>query len=156
VQDRSRAYRRGPAFFQTAPTRLDVHTMHAIHAALVELSVAADETCHFVVLEGNGLRFVDGVAGTRTPRVGIRTGGLLPAHTNPGGKALLARMSPAELRALYPRGLHADLTGAAGDMAGLRRDLAATRRRGYGVNTEESGPGLSGVGRHLIGPDGED
>ncbi|GAA5200134.1 hypothetical protein GCM10023322_77320 [Rugosimonospora acidiphila] len=63
-------------------------------------------------------------------RVGSRTGMLLPAHTNSGGKALLAQLTDAELAALYPRGLPASRNRAVTDLASVRRKLEATRRRG--------------------------
>jgi DNA-binding IclR family transcriptional regulator len=36
----------------------------------------------------------------------------------------------------------------------LKRELAATRRRGYGINSNESAPGINAVGQHVSGPDG--
>ncbi|MGW1668107.1 IclR family transcriptional regulator domain-containing protein [Streptomyces sp. NPDC002324] len=54
-----------------------------------------------MVLEGNRIRFLDGVEGAQALRVSFRTGLLLPAHATSGGKALLAELPPERLRARY-------------------------------------------------------
>jgi DNA-binding IclR family transcriptional regulator len=153
VQERSRAYRRGPALVtrrQTWGQRMP----RTAHLHLARLSERTQETTHLVVLEGNGTRFLDCVESPQVLRVGSRTGMLLPAHTNSGGKALLARLPDAQLLALYPRGLPLGREGRPTDLDALRRILAATRRRGYGTNTGESERGVSAAGRHVCGPDG--
>ncbi|MGH3626959.1 MAG: IclR family transcriptional regulator, partial [Sciscionella sp.] len=106
------------------------------------------------VLEGNGTRFLDCVESPQVLRVGSRTGMLLPAHSNSGGKALLAQLTDAELRALYPRGLPPGPGRAVTDLRSLQRELAVTRRRGYGVNMDESARGVSAVGQHVTDSDG--
>ena len=153
VQERSRAYRRGPALLARRRT-WGQRALQTAHTQLARLSAQTRETTHLVVLEGNGTRFLDCVESPQVLRVGSRTGMLLPAHTNSGGKALLARLPDAELRALYPRGLPLGREGRTTDLDALRRILTATRRRGYGTNTNESERGVSAAGRHLCGPDG--
>jgi DNA-binding IclR family transcriptional regulator len=153
VQDRDRSYRRGPAIVMPSVEGLADRRREIIHEALIEMVAELDETCHYVVLEGNGVRFVDGVTGTRVPRVGLRTGQLLPAHSNSGGRAMLAALAPRRLRALYPRGPHGSRGGSArADLASLERVLATTRHRGYGVNADESAPGVFGIGRRIHAP----
>jgi DNA-binding IclR family transcriptional regulator len=143
IQDARRLYRPGPALRDGAAAAPDVVT--AAHPHLRALSRLVGETIHLVVLQGNGVRFVDGVEGPQTLRVGSRIGMLLPAHATSGGKALLAELPDDELRALYPRGV---LPGASavGDLATLRRELVGVRRRGYAVNSEESERGVRAVG----------
>jgi DNA-binding IclR family transcriptional regulator len=96
-----------------------------------------------MVLEGNGVRFIDGVEGMHVLRVGSPVGMLLPAHRTSGGKALLAELSREELRALYPRDLPGDPATA---RATLERQLATIRRRGYATNLGESERGIAAVG----------
>ena len=140
-QDGRRIYRPGPA----------LRGIGGSSGPPPDLITAATlrETTHLMVLEGNGVRFLDGVEGPQTLRVGPRTGMLLPAHATSGGKALLAELPPDELAALYPHGLPRVDIAALTDYAQLCRELAVTRRRGYGSNSEESERGVSAAGAVL-------
>jgi DNA-binding IclR family transcriptional regulator len=154
-QDGRRVYRPGPALrrisgFSGPPPDL----VTAADPVLRQLAVTLRETTHLMVLEGNGVRFVDGVEGPQTLRVGPRTGMLLPAHATSGGKALLAELPPDQLAALYPHGLPRGDTAALTDYAQLCRELAVVRRRGYGSNSEESERGVSAVGAVVRDRDG--
>ncbi|MFC0527722.1 IclR family transcriptional regulator [Phytohabitans kaempferiae] len=147
VQDPTRAYRPGPVFADLGlagrPGR-DLRSVVRPH--LEALCAELQETVHLVVLQGTAARFVDGAEATHGLRVGSRAGMSLPAHSTSGGKVLLAQLSPAELTALYPRGLPATYGPAVADLAALRRQLTAARRLGYAVNREESERGIIGVG----------
>ena len=76
----------------------------------------------------------------------MRTGARMPAYCTAGGKAMLADLDWSEVQTLYPHGLlpwpHAKIR----DLPSLRRHLAKVRERGYGVNLQESEPGLTAVG----------
>lgn len=147
VQDAHKAYRPGPAFERitlTATSTPDLRT--ALHPQLEWLYGEVGETSHLMVLEGNGVRFIDCVEATHVLRIGSRIGMLLPAHCTSGGKALLAELSAAELTALYPRDLVDSPAGPATTRATLRRQLAVVRRRGYATNFEESERGIIAVG----------
>ncbi|MFI7617475.1 IclR family transcriptional regulator [Nonomuraea terrae] len=146
VQDARRVYRPGPALSPLRPAGVappDLAT--AAHPYLRELNLQVGETVHLMVLQGNGVRFVDGVEGPQALHVGSRIGMLLPAHATSGGKALLAELPDEELRSLYPRGVSSG-AAAIGDLAALRRELDGVRRRGYAVNSEESERGVRAVG----------
>ncbi|MCI2417408.1 IclR family transcriptional regulator [Saccharopolyspora sp. K220] len=147
VQDGQRVYRPGPALEQLNSTpvrRLDLR--RELHDHLLSCSRQVSETVHLMVLEGNGVRFVDGVEGPHALRVGLRTGVILPAHCTAGGKALLASLSLDALKALYPRGLPRTNGNAVTTVAALSRQLATARRRGYATNIEESERGITAVG----------
>jgi DNA-binding IclR family transcriptional regulator len=147
VQDRHRVYLPGPALsaIGVAAPRPDLRAV--IHRCLRELAQKCEETTHFMILEGNGARFIDGVEGSRSLRCGTRIGLLMPAHMTSGGKALLAELPGRELHRLYPRGLPRVDTKAITSMPALLRELAAVRRRGYATNHEESEPGIAAVGK---------
>lgn len=146
-KDGRRIYRPGPALRQVAGRpRLPPELVTAAQPTLRRLAGSLRETVHLMVLEGNGVRFVDGVEGPQTLRVGPRTGMLLPAHATSGGKVLLAELPDSQLAALYPRGLPGGEKPALTDLAALRRELTAVRRRGYATNSEESERGVSAVG----------
>jgi DNA-binding IclR family transcriptional regulator len=147
VQDARKAYRPGPAFERMVlpgPSTRDLQAV--LHPHVSWLHEQLGETCHVMVLEGNGARFIDCVEGTHVLRVGSRVGMLLPAHCTSGGKALLAELSTEQLGALYPRDLPGSPGGAAIQRTALRRQLATVRRRGYATNFEESERGIVAVG----------
>lgn len=154
TQTRSRTYLRGRMLANRGSQGSWQRTYPLINEKLESLSVEVGETCSFVVLEGNGIRFVY-QAKAPEPSVTARMGILLPAHTNSGGKALLAQLSDEELADLYPRGL--PITGERGvrSLQQLRRELATVRRRGYGINVDEALRGVTAVGRQLRVPHGE-
>jgi DNA-binding IclR family transcriptional regulator len=83
------------------------------------------------VLEGDNVRFVDGVESDQPVRVTVRTGALMPAHSTSGGKVLLAELSPQHLHALYPQGLRRVADRTIVDLRELEEELAAVRREGY-------------------------
>lgn len=146
VQDSRRIYRPGAALvgMQTAAHQVDVTVI--VHRHLRDLVAVSQETAHFMRLEGNGVRFVDGVEGSQSLRCGTRIGLLMPAHMTSGGKAMLAELPPQQLHRLYPRGLPRADTPAITDLTELLRELASVRRRGYAINREESEPGIAAVG----------
>lgn len=144
TQDAHRVYRPGPAFDRLArpgPAAPDLRAV--LHPYVETLNRELGETCHLMVLEGNGVRFIDAVEGMHTLRVGSRVGMLLPAHRTSGGKALLAELSREEFHARYPRDLPGDTPRA---RAALERQLATIRRRGYATNFGESERGIAAVG----------
>lgn len=154
VQDAAKVYHRGPAFLAAGfgADRMPV-LRAAVRPHLERLGERTGETCHLVVLEGNGARFIDGVEAQNVLRVGIRIGMLLPAHTTAAGKALLAELSPADFFALYPRGL----PGMRAELARrttLRRELAAARERGYATNFDESERGVTAASVAVHEPGG--
>lgn len=145
VQDTHHVYRPGPVFGSLGLTAgRDLRLI--AYPRLRELHGEVDETVHLMVLEGNGVRFIDGIESTQALRVGTRVGVLLPAHCTSGGLVLLAELPAGELDALYPRGLPAAPGNAISTLPELHRRLAAVRRGGYAVNQGESERGIVAVG----------
>ena len=97
------------------------------------------------MLEGNGVRFLDCADSRRQLRVGHKTGMLLPAHTNSAGRVLLAELAPADLSALYLRGVPGAAGTARETRAALYRQLVGVRRRGYATNVDESERGITAL-----------
>jgi DNA-binding IclR family transcriptional regulator len=97
------------------------------------------ETASLVVLAGRETRFVATVECGQVLRVGDRAGRTLPAHLTSGGKAILAAMDPARVEELY-----AGVEDC--DPAGLRRQLAQVRRRGFAMNDQRTEAGLTALG----------
>lgn len=102
-----------------------------------------DETVVLVLQEGRNVRFVDAVETTKALRVGGRVGLSLPAHSTSAGLAILAAMTPDQVRDLHP-----------GDTApvGLGKILAEVRETGYAVAYTETDVEIGAVGVAI--PDG--
>jgi DNA-binding IclR family transcriptional regulator len=157
VQDRRRAYRPGPFLTGAGSETAQPALGWAAQPLLVRCGEALGETVSLMVLEGNAVKFTDCAEGLRPLRVGSRVGMLLPAHVTAGGKVLLADLPRERVVALYPRGAAAS-TGAhthtAMALPALLRELGTTRRRGYGLNVDESEQGISAVAVGVRDPDG--
>jgi DNA-binding IclR family transcriptional regulator len=152
VQDRSNgAYRPGPILSEiglAAIARVDIRQV--ARPALEDLRDRTQETVSLSLLEGRDVRFVDCIEGTRSVRVGSRTGIALPAHCTAGGKVLLAALSPAELTRRYAdQDLPVRTENSVDDWSSLEGELAEVRRDGYAVNLEEGEYGVSAVAAAL-------
>lgn len=111
-----------------------------------------DETVHLVVLDGRSALHVDSVEGTRTLRVGARTGLAVPAHCTASGKALLAELPTDKLRSLIGDAkLEALTPRTITRLSDLERELERVREHGYATSFEESEPGLAAVAASLRG-----
>jgi DNA-binding IclR family transcriptional regulator len=146
VQDAGRAYRPGPACAELGSAAYVLGLAPLVRDHLERLGAGIGESVHLVVRTGRQVRFIDGVEGTQLLRVGSRTGMVLPAHRTSGGKALLAEVPGAAVAMLYDDGDP--------PLAALQRELATTRRRGYGLNVEESERGVVALGVAVHDADG--
>ncbi|HRV70121.1 MAG TPA: IclR family transcriptional regulator [Marmoricola sp.] len=106
------------------------------------------ESGHLAVLHGREVFYVvEARARNRTSLVtdvGVR----LPAHLTATGRAMLASLSAANVRALYPNRdafVALDPTGGAWTPARLRGLLQQTRQRGHAVEEGDITPGLSSL-----------
>ena len=139
VQREDRSYAPGPTMSRPAARNDHTELRGRLRPAMEKVNRALDETVHLLVREGDRVLFVDSVEARRPLRVGSRAGVRLPAELTSGGKALLAQLPLSALRLLYaersPEGI-----------GQLERTLARTRREGYGLNVDESEPGITAVG----------
>jgi IclR family acetate operon transcriptional repressor len=94
------------------------------------------ETAHLTVVDDDRAVIVE-VAESRQPvHAASRIGATTPAIESAGGRAVLARATPARLAALAEA--HPDLAASLGD-------LEADRQRGYSVNLGVVNPGVHAV-----------
>jgi IclR family transcriptional regulator, acetate operon repressor len=150
-----RRYGPGPALDRLAGREPPAATLEQ-HAErhLVALRDALQETVHLQVLEGSHVLFLASAEADTSLRVGSRVGVRLPAHVTSGGKAILAAMSPPELREWFA-GPGATLGLSGEEVERLRRQLAGVRRAGFGLNKSESERGIAAVGVAVRGAAGE-
>jgi DNA-binding IclR family transcriptional regulator len=143
----TRLYRAGPALTQAGLAtirRFDART-HA-RPYLEAVARVTGETVHLIVLAGGDSLFLDSVEGGQSVRTAPRVGASFPAYSTSGGKALLAELDDAALRALYPHERLPAVTGATiPTRTELVAQLATVRATGYALNQGESDAQLSAV-----------
>lgn len=139
----SRSYRAGPALMEFSASAAGLSDIREIARPwMTRLSSLINETVNLLVLEGAGVRFIDGVECERPVRVTARTGILLPASATAGGKVILASMAPDEVNLLLADGLTRMTSMTIIDAVEFREELDDIKRLGYAMNRGESMDGL--------------
>ena len=143
----TRAYLAGPALLQlglAVVRNMDIRK--AARPVMERAAAATGETTSLVLLDGQQVLFVDCIEGTHSLRVGSRTGLTMQAHCTAPGKVMLALLSPATLRELYPEDQLSTMTDRSiSTFADLEAELAQVRRKGYATNLMESEDDISAV-----------
>jgi DNA-binding IclR family transcriptional regulator len=143
---RTKAYQAGPALLRVGLATIHRSDLRAeLRPLLDRVAAEFDETVHLIVLQGEQAFFLDGVEGTRVIRAVSRVGSSLPAHCTSGGKVLLAGLPKEQLDALLVGPIKGLTKHSKSSVTGVRRELSATRARGWAINDEESEAGLRAV-----------
>ncbi|WP_298887122.1 IclR family transcriptional regulator [uncultured Serinicoccus sp.] len=135
------AYELGSAYTRQAPLQ------RLARPRLTRLADACGHNAHLAVLHGPDVLYVveERVAGrpSLVSDVGVR----LPATLTASGLAILAALPEAQVRALHPsRASFVQRHGSGPrSLVELRRELAATRSRGYALEDGLVTPGLASV-----------
>lgn len=109
---------------------------------------ATTHNAHLVVLHGRDVLYLIEERAPGRPLLVTDVGVRLPSTLTASGMAMLASLSPKQVRALFP---NADaLVGGPATLADLRRELAAVRRRGYALEEGSVTPGLSSVAQAVV------
>ena len=122
-------------------------------AALVD---TVGHSAHLAVLHGRDVLYVVEERAPGRPPLVTDVGVRLPAHLTASGRAILAHLSAAQVRALYPdRAAFVDRHGLGpGSPSALRTLLAETRQRGYAVEEGEVTPGFASVAGAVLDHNG--
>lgn len=143
----SKAYHPGPALTSVAFaifSRIDVEG--TAKPVMRRLSERLKESVHVGMLDGTNVRFIAAMEGPAAVRVASRLGRTMPAHCTSTGKALLARLSDAEIDQMYPDEELERLTAhSVGTRTELRAELTRIRQQGYAVNREQSEEGVASI-----------
>ena len=148
-QDRDGKYRLGYGFLQLAFSYYEgLDEIGRIRPVLTELAGRFGETTHYAMLDGSEVVYLAKVQPARARfQMTSVIGGRNPAHCTGLGKSLLAYSLPdrravdeyvSRFGPLEQRTMHTLVTAAS-----LHRDLAQIRARGYGIDREESEPGIN-------------
>ncbi|WP_010146205.1 IclR family transcriptional regulator [Serinicoccus profundi] len=140
------AFELGSAYTRQAPLQ------RLARPRLTRLADATGHNAHLAVLHGPDVLYVveERVAGrpSLVTDVGVR----LPATLTASGLAILAALPPAQVRALFPGResfVQRHGTGVS-SLVELRRELSATRARGYAVEDGLVTPGLASVASAVL------
>jgi DNA-binding IclR family transcriptional regulator len=119
---------------------------------LAELVDAVGHTAHLALLHGRDVLYVLEERAPGRPPLVTDVGVRLPAHLTASGRAILARLAPAQVRALYPgRDAFVDRHGIGPrSPSALKSVLAETRQRGYAVELGEVTPGFASVAAAIL------
>ncbi len=114
---------------------------------LAELVDAVGESAHLAVLHGRDVVYVLEERAPRRPPLVSEVGVRLPAQITASGRAILAELPAAQVRALFPdRGSFVTRqAGGPGSLSALQSLLAETRRRGHAIEDGDVTPGLASV-----------
>jgi len=113
-------------------------------AALVD---ELGQSAHLAVLHGRDVLYVLEERAPGRPPLVTDVGVRLPAHLTASGRAILAGLPAAQVRALYPdRTVFVDRRGLGPQSpTALRALLADTRQRGHATEEDEITPGFASV-----------
>ncbi len=110
------------------------------------------QSAHLAVPHGRDVLYVVEERAPGRPPLVTDVGVRLPAYLTATGRAILAALPPAQVRALYPdRSAFVQRHGRGpASLSTLRTVLAETRQRGHATEDGEVTPGLSSVGAAVL------
>lgn len=153
-----RRYALGPAARTLAATNTLSHHLTRYGRPLCqELSDKLTQPVNLAILEHKDIRYLVTNRPTNQPPILTDPHVKLPAELTATGRAILAHLSPAQLRALYPHNDHLRTRHQTDPttLKALRAELLATRTRGYGVEHDEITPGYSSIAHHIVDHTGD-
>lgn len=123
---------------------------------LAELVDEVGESAHLVVLHGRDVLYLVEERAPRRPPLVTDVGVRLPAQLTASGRAILAALPTAQVRALYPdRAAFVDRHGVGPmSLSALRVLLTETRQRGYATEEGEVTPGLASIASAVLDHNG--
>ena len=123
---------------------------------LARLVDATGQNAHLAVLHGRDVLYVVEERAAGRPPLVTDVGVRLPAHLTASGRAILAALPAAQVRALFPdRSAFAARTGLGpASPSALRALLVDTRRRGHATEHGEVTPGFASVAAAVVDHNG--
>lgn len=114
------------------------------------------ESAHLAVLRGQDVIYVVEERARNRPTLVTGVGIRLPSHLTATGRAMLAKLPAAQVRALFPNAAAFSNRGQAPPPAysALKRTLDEVRSVDYGFEDGEVSPGLSSVARAVTDQSG--
>jgi IclR family acetate operon transcriptional repressor len=143
-----RRYSPGPGL-QKLQMHAEAYTLADRAAPLVRtLRVQLNETTSFWVREGWEVEALVTESSEQALRYAVPTGNRMPMHPLASGKALLAKLSEADLERYFAETeRHRFTPSTVTSEKALRKDIGETRRTGFSWADEEFSLGIVGIGR---------
>src|SRR3954467_14195015 len=119
---------------------------------LASLVDTVGESAHLAVLHGRDVLYVLEDRAPGRPPLVTDVGVRLPAHLTASGRAILAALPAAQVRALYPDREAFVLRHGTGpsSLSTLRTILAETRQRGHATEDGEITPGFASIAASVL------
>jgi DNA-binding IclR family transcriptional regulator len=119
---------------------------------LAELVDRTGQSAHLAISHGRDVLYVLEERAPGRPPLVTDVGVRLPAHLTASGRAMLAQLPAAQVRALYPdRSMFVDRHGIGPTTpSALRAVLSETRQRGYAIEDGEVTPGFASVAAPVL------
>jgi DNA-binding IclR family transcriptional regulator len=119
---------------------------------LAALADRVGESAHLAVPHGRDVLYVIEERAPGRPPLVTEVGVRLPAHLTASGRAILAALPPAQVRALYPDREAFVLRHGTGpsSLSTLRTILAETRQRGHAIEDGEITPGFASIAASVL------
>jgi len=135
------AYELGTGYTRQAPLQ------RLARVPLARLVDRTGQSAHLAVLHGRDVIYVIEERAPGRPPLVTDVGVRLPAHLTASGRAILAGLPAAQVRALYPdRTAFVDRRGLGpSSPTALRTLLSDTRQRGHATEEDEITPGFASV-----------
>ena len=152
-----RTYGLGVAAFEVGSGYVRQEPLQRItRRPLAALADRTGESAHLAVLHGRDVLYVVEERAPGRPPLVTDVGVRLPAHLTASGRAILAALPAAQVRALYPdRSAFVQRHGKGPtSLTMLRALLSETRRRGYAFEDEDVSPGLASVAAPVLDHNG--
>lgn len=130
----------------------------AAHPLLQNLSERLETSSHMAIYDSRAMELflVEQIDFQAGPVIRRRFGATEDCYCTALGRAVLAHMDPASLgQALAHCSMAKKTANTITDPVLLERELAATRRRGYGLDREESMKGVCCIGAPVHGAKGD-
>ena len=145
AQAQDRTYSAGPALSRLA-SGARAPLVDRARPFLRSLAASTGETACLFVRRGHEIEVLDVELSTHDLRFTPQKGQRIPLHSFGGGKALLTRLSPAELDAYFREAQRTRFTEhTIADEPALRREIAQCEAKGYAVSIEEHSIGVDSV-----------
>lgn len=151
----SRLYRLGPEVIRLARVReKSFPTAAAFQPALEALMAETGETAHASLISGRALATIDVVESTRSSRVSLVAGEILPFHSTASGNVALAFAAPDVRDRVLASALPAITPHTITDPAVLRDRLEAVRRAGFAESNQGNEEDVYGIAAPVFHADG--
>lgn len=151
-------YELGPVLIQLGNAALSGTEIRELaQPVLLKLTQATDETAHLAIPCDDRSLIVAVQDSPHPLRAASRPGFLAELHCSSTGKTFLSFLYRERLAQLYPAGvkLTKRTPHTRATLAEIRREVEATRKRGYSLDDEEFNPGVRCVAAPVYASDGK-